>query len=83
LQFPGYLEENATKLSSEDLERYKKQQAIVAEVVTIFEKPGYSDENTTASTEIVRLMSEVNIFALLSSPLSDKLQDANIWVAAV
>ena len=41
------------------MERFKKQQAIVTEVVAIFEKPGYSDEDTTTSTEIVRLMSEV------------------------
>jgi len=70
-------------LSSEDLERYKKQQAIVTEVVAIFEKPGYSDEDTKASTEIIRLMSEVGISSLLLLPSSEKMQDAGIWIATV
>jgi hypothetical protein len=41
------LEENAPKLLSEDLERYKKQHATVTEIIATFEKPGYSDEDTT------------------------------------
>lgn len=47
-KFPGWLRENASKISADDKKRYEEQQRIVAEIVGKFEERGYSDDDSKA-----------------------------------
>lgn len=58
-KFPPWIEANSSKLSSEDLARYKKQQSIVRSVVAKFEDPNYSDSDEASSAYISEKMSEM------------------------
>lgn len=46
-QYPEYLKQNASTISAEDLERYKKQEEIVIQIVAKFDEPG-ADKDATA-----------------------------------
>lgn len=59
-KFPSWLEEHSGKLSTEDETRYKTQRDIVREIVTRFEKPGYSDGNSEDREFIVERMQKVS-----------------------
>ena len=58
-QYPDYLAEKSSILSPEDLSRYTDQRTCVSQIVAIFEKPSYSDDNAVQSSEVLRLMNEV------------------------
>ncbi|PCH37145.1 Pex19-domain-containing protein [Wolfiporia cocos MD-104 SS10] len=58
-KFPAYLKDNADKISADDKKRYDSQYTVVGKIITIFEDPTYSDENTEKGTQIVTLMSEM------------------------
>lgn len=62
LQYPEYFTNNESKLSKEDLDKYKKQQALVSQTVKIFEEPTYSDDNPEQSAQVLKLMNEVSVF---------------------
>lgn len=42
------------------MKRYKAQQTIVKQLVEIYQKPDYSDENPETNKEVLRLMNEVS-----------------------
>lgn len=50
-QYPAYLDENKAILSADDMARYKKQQGVVAAIVTKFDEPGADAEESTLSDE--------------------------------
>ncbi|KAF8581451.1 Pex19 protein [Ramaria rubella] len=61
-KYPEYLAEHSSSLSPEELSRYTDQKARVTQIVSIFENPSYSDDNVAQSTEILRLMNEVQSY---------------------
>lgn len=58
-KFPGWLAQNKDKTKAEDLQRYQEQQTIVGEIVTRFERQGYSDDNKEDRDYIVERMQKV------------------------
>lgn len=59
--FPGWLEKNAKKVDKSDLERYKKQQIYVNEIVKRFESEKYDDNSAADKEYIVERMQNVCI----------------------
>lgn len=45
-KYPAWISENSAKLSAEEKSRYQNQFQIISEVVTKFERPDYSDDNS-------------------------------------
>ncbi|KAG9017703.1 Peroxisome chaperone and import receptor [Tulasnella sp. 427] len=58
-KFPGYFKENESKLSKEDLEKYKRQQTLISQTVKVLESPDYSDNNPEKTGEVMKLMTEM------------------------
>lgn len=58
-KFPGYFKENESKLSKEDLEKYKRQQTLISQTVKVLESPDYSDSNPEKAGEVMKLMTEM------------------------
>lgn len=58
-KFPEWMEKNKDKTNPADLEKYKEQQGLVAEIVARFERKGYSDENKEDRDFIVEKMQKV------------------------
>ncbi|TKX18587.1 peroxisomal membrane protein import receptor PEX19 [Elsinoe australis] len=58
-KYPSWLKDNADKTKAEDLTRYKEQQSLVAEIVSRFERTGYSDENQEDRDFIVDRMQKM------------------------
>src|ERR1700734_2279862 len=67
-QFPPYLSENATKLSTEDKTRYESQLDRINKILKVFEDPKYSDQDKEESVKVVELMAEVR-YVFLSALL--------------
>jgi len=44
-KFPSWIQENRGKVPDDKMKSYEEQQKIVAEIVTKFEEPGYTDQN--------------------------------------
>lgn len=61
-KFPAWLEEKRGKLSKEDEERYRTQRGLVREIVSRFERSGYSDGNPEDREFIVERMQKVSIW---------------------
>ncbi|KAF8714515.1 Pex19 protein family, partial [Rhizoctonia solani] len=59
-KFPGYFAEHPN-LPEEDMKRYKSQQAIVKQLVEIYQKPDYSDDDKETGKEVLRLMNEASM----------------------
>ncbi|CAE6448219.1 unnamed protein product [Rhizoctonia solani] len=57
-KFPGYFAEHPN-LPEADLKRHKAQQAIVKQLVEIYQKPNYSDDDKETGKEVLRLMNEM------------------------
>jgi peroxin-19 len=62
-KFPDYLKSHPD-LPPEDKKRYQEQLRLSGEIVAVFDQPAYSDGNTIASGEILKLMTEVNLIRL-------------------
>jgi peroxin-19 len=60
-KFPGWIEKNKDTVSNEDLERYRVQQALVKEIVAMFEDKSYTDSNATHREYIVERMQKVGL----------------------
>jgi len=58
-KFPSYLTENENTLSQEDKDRYKKQQKIVSQIITVFEAKEYSEEDPQIGLNVMSLMNEM------------------------
>ncbi|KAI8629855.1 Pex19-domain-containing protein [Xylariaceae sp. FL1651] len=58
-KYPGWMEKNKDVLSQGDLKRYQEQQGLVAEMVTRFEEPTYSDSNVADREYIVDRMQKM------------------------
>lgn len=72
-QFPAWLEKNKDTVSEEDKKRYEEQRVLVAEIVTKFEEPSYSDSNAQQREYIVERMQKVSLPSTL--PYVDDLTD--------
>lgn len=59
LQYPGWLEENKSKLSEADLKRYTSQLEIVQQIVAELEKEGAEDDKQHLE-RMVELMGKVS-----------------------
>lgn len=59
-KFPDWLEKNQDKTPKDDLERYKEQQTLVAEITAKFEESNYSDNSTEHREYIVERMQKVS-----------------------
>lgn len=70
--FPGWLEKNAKEVSKADLERYKKQQIYVNEIVKRFESEKYDDNSVDDKEYIVERMQKMQT---AGSPPSDLVGD--------
>lgn len=71
-QFPAYMRDNAAKIKPDDKKRYEAQQALITQIITIFDSPNYSDEDATQGVKIVALMNEVrNVTVHPSNRLTD------------
>ncbi|KAI1303415.1 Pex19 protein family-domain-containing protein [Xylaria venustula] len=58
-KFPGWMEKNKDTLPKDDLKRYQEQQTLVAEMVTKFQEPTYSDSNAADREYIVDRMQKM------------------------
>jgi peroxin-19 len=58
-KYPAWMEENKTKVPADDLKRYEEQRTLVREIVSRFERKGYSDDNTQDREYIVERMQKV------------------------
>ncbi|KAI1747794.1 Pex19 protein family-domain-containing protein [Xylaria castorea] len=58
-KYPGWMEKNKDTLAKDDLKRYQEQQVLVAEMVTRFEQPAYSDSNAADREYIVDRMQKM------------------------
>ncbi|KAF7307681.1 hypothetical protein MKEN_01128100 [Mycena kentingensis (nom. inval.)] len=58
-EFPPYLENPPTPLAADERKRYEEQLERVQTIITLFEKPEYSDEDSKARESVVALMAEV------------------------
>ncbi|KAH9855467.1 Pex19 protein family-domain-containing protein [Lenzites betulinus] len=58
-KFPSYIQDNSATLSAEDKSRYESQSKLVTEIVTIFEDPSYSEDNTEKGMRVVELMQQM------------------------
>ncbi|KAG9036877.1 Peroxisome chaperone and import receptor [Tulasnella sp. JGI-2019a] len=58
-KYPEYFKNEGPKIPEADLDKYKKQHALVAQTVKIFENPAYSDDNSEQSGQVLKLMSEM------------------------
>ncbi|KAI0448430.1 Pex19 protein family-domain-containing protein [Xylaria acuta] len=58
-KYPGWMEKNQDTLAKDDLKRYQGQQVLVAEMVTRFEQPTYSDSNPADREYIVDRMQKM------------------------
>jgi len=61
-KYPEYLEKQGPSLSADELQRYTQQSQRVSQIVTIFESSSYSDDDLTQSTEVLKLMNEMQSF---------------------
>lgn len=83
--------EHAATFKPEEKKRYEGQRTIVAQIVTIFDDPGYSPENVEQGVKIVTLMNEVCALHRCLPPnvqidsLTHTLwdSDAIVWCAAI
>lgn len=58
-KFPPWMEKNKDPTSKEDLARYEEQQKLVKEIVSRFERAGYTDDNAADREYIVERMQKV------------------------
>lgn len=58
-KFPKWMEENREKVAKDDFKRYLEQQTLVGEIVSRFERKGYSDGNAGDREYIVERMQKV------------------------
>ncbi|KAI0971591.1 Pex19 protein family-domain-containing protein [Xylaria arbuscula] len=58
-KFPGWMEKNKDTLAKDDLKRYQEQQTLVAEMVTKFQEPTYSDSKPVDREYIVDRMQKM------------------------
>lgn len=58
-QYPEYLKEHGSNLSEDDRARYEKQNALVNQIVAVFDRPNYSDEDAGQKEEVVSLMTQM------------------------
>lgn len=56
-QYPGYLEEPPAGVSAADLEKYRKQHELVKQILSVFERPAYSDDKE--GKEVAKLVGEM------------------------
>ncbi len=47
------------EISAEDRKRYEEQQRLSNQIVNIFERPDYKDDDAAANGEVLRFMTEV------------------------
>jgi peroxin-19 len=57
-QYPGYLSSHPD-LPAEDKKRYEEQLRLSREILAIFDKPNYSDEDSKSQADVFKLMNEV------------------------
>ena len=85
-KFPAYLQENESKISAEDKGRYQNQMTRVSQIVEIFEKPDYKEEDQETGAKVVTLMNEVCFESVISHAridISIFYSDAELWVTTV
>jgi len=61
-KFPEYVNTHSDTLSPEDKTRYENQMDRIKKILTVFESPGYSDDDKEKRAEVVELMSEMQSF---------------------
>lgn len=87
-QFPPYLANPPAPLEPEDRKRYESQLAVVRQIITVFDEPGYDANNPETGKKVVDLMSQVgpyehSIFYTPRSPLMRcRVTDAILRVSA-
>jgi len=59
-KFPVWMSKNRASAEPDDMLRYEEQQRLVGEIVSRFEKKGYSDDNAADRECIVERMQKVN-----------------------
>ena len=68
-KFPGWMDKNKDTLVKDDLKRYQEQQVLVAEMVSKFEEPKYSDSNPADREYIVDRMQKVSSFMIKTAEI--------------
>ncbi|KFY05114.1 hypothetical protein O988_00245 [Pseudogymnoascus sp. VKM F-3808] len=71
-KYPAWMEKNKATVSKEDLKRFEEQQKVVAEIVTKFEEPSYTDSSPKHREYIVERM---QLMQAAGSPPSDLVGD--------
>ncbi|CAG8795421.1 8278_t:CDS:1, partial [Gigaspora rosea] len=56
--YPKWLEENKSKVSKEDYERYEKQSEYIQKIIEKYEAPEFDENNEQQNKAIVSLMQE-------------------------
>lgn len=64
-KFPAWMSKNRASTAADDLLRYEEQQRLVGEIVSRFERKGYSDENAADREFIVERMQKVSFFDVM------------------
>lgn len=59
MQFPGYLTEHSSTISSEDKKRFDAQIVCIKQLLDVFDAKDYQDEDEKAREKVVELMGEV------------------------
>ena len=65
-KYPSWMAKNKKTARTDDLQRYEEQQRVVGEMVSRFERDGYSDSNATDREFIVERMQKVSYPPLLT-----------------
>jgi peroxin-19 len=65
-KFPAWMDKNRASTSQEDLKRYEEQQRVVAEIVSRFEEPTYTDASASDREYIVERMQLVSCASISS-----------------
>lgn len=58
-KYPEYLQQHGPTLPSEERERYEKQNTLVNQIVAVFDRPNYSDDDAAQKEEVVSLMTRM------------------------
>ncbi|KAJ8514481.1 hypothetical protein ONZ45_g7977 [Pleurotus djamor] len=61
-KLPVYIKENSSKLPKADVERYELQLAAVRKIVSVFDDPGYDENDTQTQVKVVEMMTEMQSY---------------------
>jgi len=74
-KYPVWLEENKSKISSEEYEKYSKQQTIVCQICELFDEEKENDNETVKSERMSKIVSLMEQMQEYGHPPSDMMEN--------